>query len=344
VFAGTSSGAYYLSPTSGWSAEDSGLTEKNITALFVYKDSLCVGTASAGVWLRSLDEIVAAVLPRPVLSDPADGTSPVSVNPRLSWNPVPSASQYEIQVSSTGLFSSVDRDTVVSDTTYQIAGLDNSTTYYWRVRAMNAGGVSCYARPSSFTTVLAAPAQVQLVEPANGVSIGSDQVTFAWHPSAPEIQSYELTIVGDSTEVNTTTDTTMTVKIPAAGTMKSFTWKVRAQNAADFGRYSESWTFVRLTTSAAQQDGIPKEYALYQNYPNPFNPTTKIRYALPKQSSVSVRVYNALGQEVRSFTSGIEAAGYHEMWFDGSGLASGLYFYRIRAGEFGAVKSMLLVK
>jgi len=91
-------------------------------------------------------------------------------------------------------------------------------------------------------------------------------------------------------------------------------------------------------------DELPTEYALWQNYPNPFNPSSTIRYALPLKASVRLAVFNTLGQEVATLVQGEEAAGYHEAVFDASGLASGVYFYRLRAGDFVQTKSLLLLK
>jgi Zn-dependent metalloprotease len=100
--------------------------------------------------------------------------------------------------------------------------------------------------------------------------------------------------------------------------------------------------------------GVPQVFALDQNYPNPFNPETEIRYALPEQSSVTLRVYTLLGREVALLQSGVQDAGYHVARWNGrdrsgSQLASGVYFYRISAvGKnghlFNDVKKMMLLK
>jgi PKD repeat protein len=89
---------------------------------------------------------------------------------------------------------------------------------------------------------------------------------------------------------------------------------------------------------------VPEAFELLQNYPNPFNPTTVIRYALPVETSVSLRLYDVLGQEVVSLVDEYEETGYHQVTFDGSRLASGQYFYRLKAGSFAATKRLLLLK
>ena len=90
--------------------------------------------------------------------------------------------------------------------------------------------------------------------------------------------------------------------------------------------------------------GVPAEYKLEQNYPNPFNPPTTIRYVLPVRSHVTISVYNTLGQKVATLVDEGEDAGNHEVRFDGTGLASGVYFYRIHAGDFLQARKLLLIR
>ncbi len=89
---------------------------------------------------------------------------------------------------------------------------------------------------------------------------------------------------------------------------------------------------------------MPKAYALEQNYPNPFNPTTTIKFSLPKSSNVKLAVYDILGRLVTKLIDGNLEAGYHKVQFNASNLASGVYFYRIEAGNFVNVKKLMLLK
>lgn len=90
--------------------------------------------------------------------------------------------------------------------------------------------------------------------------------------------------------------------------------------------------------------GDPSLYALGQNYPNPFNPSTIIRYDIPEESYVTLKVYNVLGQVVATLIDGVQDAGSKTAVLDGKDLPSGLYFYRLQAGTFSDVKKLLLMK
>ena len=89
---------------------------------------------------------------------------------------------------------------------------------------------------------------------------------------------------------------------------------------------------------------IPREYKLFQNYPNPFNPSTIISYSIPKSSLVSLKVFNTLGQEVESLVNEEQSPGDYKVILNGARLSSGIYFYRIIAGNFVQTKKLILLK
>jgi hypothetical protein len=96
--------------------------------------------------------------------------------------------------------------------------------------------------------------------------------------------------------------------------------------------------------------GIPTQFALMQNQPNPFRTTTMIRYALPKESDVSLELFNLQGQRVSTLIRATQPAGNYVVEFDpsrdgrGGQVSAGVYFYRFRAGEFSATKKMLFMR
>ncbi len=89
---------------------------------------------------------------------------------------------------------------------------------------------------------------------------------------------------------------------------------------------------------------LPEKSELKQNYPNPFNPKTKIRFILARESLVKLKINNIMGETINLLKEEVLPAGEHEVEFDGAGLSSGVYFYSIEAGEFKAVRKMLLMK
>jgi len=89
---------------------------------------------------------------------------------------------------------------------------------------------------------------------------------------------------------------------------------------------------------------IPKEFNLYNNYPNPFNPSTSIRFDIPSDNFVDIKVYNVLGMEVVTLVNEFRKAGSYIVSFNGSNLSSGVYYFKIKSGEFEEVRKMLLIK
>jgi hypothetical protein len=103
---------------------------------------------------------------------------------------------------------------------------------------------------------------------------------------------------------------------------------------------------LRMITGVEKQPGtvLPAEFHLWQNYPNPFNPTTIISYALPKQSLVTLKIYDVLGRAVQTLVEETQEAGIYKVRLDASGLSSGVYFYRLVAGSFVDTKKLLLLR
>lgn len=97
-------------------------------------------------------------------------------------------------------------------------------------------------------------------------------------------------------------------------------------------------------STGSEISSLPKEFALQQNFPNPFNPTTSINYDLPVSSMVTLKIYDIAGKEIATLVNEQQNAGIYNVQFHGSNIASGVYFYRIEAGEFTQVKKMFLIK
>ena len=103
-------------------------------------------------------------------------------------------------------------------------------------------------------------------------------------------------------------------------------------------------TIIKNTVDIDDNLPLPSKFYLCQNYPNPFNPSTKIEYSIPKTSFVTLKVYDILGREVATLVNEEKSGGKYEVEFNGNGLSSGIYFYKLQAGNYTSVKIMILIK
>ena len=99
-----------------------------------------------------------------------------------------------------------------------------------------------------------------------------------------------------------------------------------------------------LIAGIRDPDDVPDRYALHQNYPNPFNPTTTIEYNIPRDEKVTLEVYNLLGQKITTLVNEKQRAGTHRLVFKADKLASGVYFYRLQAGNYTNIKRMIVLR
>jgi hypothetical protein len=136
-------------------------------------------------------------------------------------------------------------------------------------------------------------------------------------------------------------DTTANKDFIYPNTAASFTASTAGQPLGDL-----NWFGLDIITSVENftDGGIPTEFTLYNNYPNPFNPSTTIRYSIPSQGFVSLKIYDVLGKEVASLINTEQPAGFYEVRFDAAELSSGIYFYQLETGSFIQSKKMLLMK
>jgi hypothetical protein len=115
-------------------------------------------------------------------------------------------------------------------------------------------------------------------------------------------------------------------------------------NSGGVSIFSNIWSFIVGTITSINDPQMPKVFNLSQNYPNPFNPTTVISYSLPRNSYVTLTIYNDLGQKVETLVDEEQNPGGHSISFDASKLSSGIYFYRLQAGTYTQSKKLVLLK
>ncbi len=128
----------------------------------------------------------------------------------------------------------------------------------------------------------------------------------------------------------------------------SFTTWLNIAVFDEAGAGAEDSIFVEILRGLAIDDvtsgKLPETFFIDQNFPNPFNPTTTIRYGLPNAEEVDIRIYNLLGQEVAVLIKERQAAGFYSLQFDSGHLASGIYFYRMKSGQFLETRRMTLLR
>jgi endo-1,4-beta-xylanase len=156
--------------------------------------------------------------------------------------------------------------------------------------------------------------------------------------TTPLAASYRLQVSGTGTFSSTVVDTSI------ADT--TYYWHLSASNDSGVSSYSApaSFTTGDQIVSAHGPEAFPLEFRLSQNYPNPFNPSTVISYQLPAAGEVVLKVYDVLGREMATLVNEKRNAGSYNVTFNGAGLPSGVYFYRLQAGSGEFVRKMVLLK
>jgi len=194
-------------------------------------------------------------------------------------------------------------------------------------------------RAPVFTTPLPANVIVPVHKAPNPVFY-----RFTYVATDPDGDAVTYSLIAGAANMSITTDGMFAFAPALDQAGKSYTVTVQASDGTLTVSTSVVLTTSSTITAVQDLDGVPTEFSLMQNYPNPFNPTTTIRFAIPNESSVRLTVFNMLGQEVASLFQGHLSAGNHKVEFDASKLNSGMYLYRIEAGNFVSVKKMLLMK
>ncbi len=125
---------------------------------------------------------------------------------------------------------------------------------------------------------------------------------------------------------------------------QNFVGMTQLSNTQVISGFLADTLFRSTIVDVKDQEQLPTSYSLWQNYPNPFNPNTTIHFELPKESHVTLKVYNILGREVLTILDEDKVAGRYDLRIDGTSLASSVYFYRLVADDYMATKKLLLVR
>ena len=198
------------------------------------------------------------------------------------------------------------------------------------------------------TTVGATLDAPVLVSPSPGALDQSRSPVLTWMrpPSAvwARVQLAADSLFGTPVINDSTYADSLSVAGPLAAETRYY-WRVNTTNAGGTGSWSPVWNFTTSSsTSVPGNEPVPEVFSLAQNFPNPFNPSTTISFTLPARRMVELTVFNLLGQEVARLVNRQIDAGRHAVVWDASGFPSGVYLYRLRAGEFSFTRKLILMR
>jgi len=287
----------------------------------------------------------------PVLISPANGMNGGEIVQQLFWSKIPGATTYYLKLAYDSLFTNlVYKDSLLTDTTRNFT-LNILTKYYWKVSAKNPSGSSEFSQTWSFKTK-GMPNIPNRIEPANNSNNLVKPVTFKWNKAYEQtdnsiIEKYLLEVTRDTVTLANYFLRVVTDTVRVEDSISSncnYYWRISAKSNLGWGQKSSWWKFTTTTGIAKIGGNLPERFDLFNNYPNPFNPTTKIKFDIPKNSLVSLKIYDISGREIFEIINGKFEAGSYMVNFNAGNLSSGVYFYRLAAEDFISTKKMILLK
>jgi hypothetical protein len=265
-----------------------------------------------------------------------------------------------------GLYSCHNSDIIVTydpeDYTFSVSTSDPPSPYIWAKRCDGAGPrQNCFGAPPPPPP----PAPQNLVITNLGQYGQSPELCWNASSGATSYNVYrKLSFDPNWSLTHNTTSTShidysVSMSPPNTPDTYEFLYQVTAANSGGESTPSNTvstWGMGWLKTASgmnemafAEAENFPEKFSLALNYPNPFNPETWIKYQLPTSAHVRLSIYNALGQEVRRLVDYSQPAAYHQVVWDGRDdagnlLPTGVYFYRLEAEKFTAIKKMVMMK
>jgi hypothetical protein len=292
---------------------------------------------------------LASIVFAPVPYEPADSSSVNQNLPvTLRWNPVGYVNEYQLQVASDANFNTILIDQQnMTEAFYVMDSVEASTDYYWRVKAFNEAGESGWTATQMFSTI---PSYLLLTVPNGGEQWQRGLEYFIqWDDNIAEYVILDLyqnqTFVSniDTFESSGAYKWEIPFNLPTGNDYYILIESVDQDTLTDMS--DNAFTVIDTTTGIAGNIGIPVDvYALHQNYPNPFNPVTRISFNLPKTCEVELAVYDILGQKISTLVRENMSPGSYEFEWKARNLPSGVYLYRLEAGEYIETHKMILMK
>jgi hypothetical protein len=292
--------------------------------------------------------------PAPILIYPPADTVMHDVMTAFVWHSSPYTTGYLFEIyADSNLNELVYMDSTVSDTTTLPDFSPNDTLYYWRVKGGNSYGWGPYSPARSFGLLINQLSAPDLIYPPPDTTIYDSLPIFVWH-RLPSATRFLFEIYSDSGLTNpvridsTITDTTFIADFPANDSL--YYWRVRGGDSLQWGLFSAISFFRFIPGSQAIGGGkvLPGKVSLAQNYPNPFNLKTVIVLSVPAGGNGLLEIYDIGGRRVQQYRiNGLESR-QRIIWdgcdYAGHEVKSGLYFYRLTAGDKSITEKMILLK
>ena len=293
----------------------------------------------------------------PILNWPVGGATVWATSQEMSWTIVGSTAglTYVLYYDDNSGMSSPDSVTALTSTSTTLSSLTAGTTYYWKVRADNGAAVGDWSNTEVFVVFSGINPAVPLVGSPSNVEVNTSSPTLSWfsptyldHAVTYEVEYSQDAGMNNSTKVEDLSAPSYTTSNLNNGT---YYWRSRTKNDdGSYSEYTETAKFdVNGVTDVDVVNELPTDYSLSQNYPNPFNPTTNIKFSLPEAGYITLKVYNMIGQEVRTLINKESQAGTFNVNWNGKdnfgkNVTSGAYIYQIISGDFIQTKKMILLK
>jgi beta-glucanase (GH16 family) len=297
-----------------------------------------------GAWSSVWSFTAVPVLPGvPSCLFPALGAENIALTTPLIWSAATNATSYRAQIATDVGFSSIVRDTGVSDTSLACKEFANNTHYYWRVNSTNISVSSQWSAPSEFTTIISLPSAVNLLSPVNGNIVRTDSVYLLWSTGTPQVDRYEVEYASTPPVSAAIIDSAVAGNVKLLSNLQDNSnvwWHVKAHNAAGWGAWSAEYVFaVKLVSAHVKPVELPKTFGFTIS-----DRTGYIRYALPKAEHVFLRLYSSKGQLQSEPVNMQQDPGYYTVNIQRGAFAAGSYLLEFRAGEYHREKMIFLMK
>ncbi|MBU0473799.1 MAG: T9SS type A sorting domain-containing protein [Bacteroidetes bacterium] len=360
-----------------WSLEPVGITVPIASLLYTFTINLNEGSTyyfaiaakdglgNYSAWDQDAFSVYSSVanISDPVLTTPIGGINLATKSPTLYWyviGDLNGVQSYEVTYSTSDVFAAGATTVVpaITNPYLALAGLTPGATYYWKVRTLYTDlSYSNFSVTETFRVDPGSNAIQPIIGGPNNVLVSTTEPTISWVLPAEHSSTLksELLISDNSDMINATTIADIAnsnYEISGLEKGKLYFWRVRTKTIDNtYSEYSGLGTFKvgDNVTGVEEQVIIPEKFSVSQNYPNPFNPSTIISYSIPQTQFVTIKIYNMLGQEIKTLVSKEMSAGIYDVTWNGTNdsgvkVATGSYIYRVATGNNIVTKKMLLLK